>query len=198
MGKTLTLVLLLSWLAPSGHWQSEPMHQTPKPSSMPRRNTREEDVVAHVFDTVRADAKLRHLSRIGDRKELEQLVCAASVNGEIPVSMNTILVGTPSLPIDTPSTLYKTASPGDLTPELRTVALFERPRGQSGHTPGHTRYSVAVWPIQQERDSNPEYWVGIGLFWSTGTEFFLNHFSDSIEYKNKWKRFVAPECKEVK
>lgn len=198
MGKTLTLLLLLSWLPTSGHSQSEPMHQTPKPASTPHRNSHEEDVVAYVFDTVRADAKLRRLSRIGERKELEQLICTASVNGKIPVSTNTILVGTPSLPIDTPSTLYKTASPGDVTPELRTIALFERPRGRSGHAPGDKRYSVAVWPIQQEKDSNPEYWVGIGLFWSTGTEFFLNHVSDSIEYKNKWKRFVAPECKEVK
>lgn len=198
MGKTLTLFLLLSWLPTSGHGQSEPMHQTPKPASTPHRNSHEEDVVAHLFDTVRADAKLGRLSRIRDRKELQQLICTASVNGKIPVSTNTILAGTPSLPTDTPSTLYKTASPGDVTPELRTIALFERPRGRSGHTPGHKRYSVAVWPVQQEQDSNPEYWVGIGLFWSTSNEFFLNHFSDSIEYKNKWKRFVAPECKEVK
>jgi hypothetical protein len=198
MGKPVTLLLLLSLLPSSGHWQAEPVRQTPDPASAPHRNSHEEDVVAHVFDTVRADAKLHRLSRITDRKELEQLVCTASVNGKITVSTTTILVGTPSLPIDIPSTLYKTASPGDVTPELRTIALFERPRGRSGRTPGHKRYSVAVWPVQREKDSNPEYWVGIGLFWSTGSEFFQNHFTDSIEYKNKWKRFVAPECKEVK
>jgi len=198
MGKTFTLLLLLSWLPTSGHRQSGPMHQTPKPASTSHTNSHEEDVVAHVFDTVRADAKLHRLSRIRDRKELEQLVCTASVDRKIPLSMNTILVGTPSLPTDTPSTLYKTASPGDVTPELRTIALFEQPRGRNGRTPGHKRYSVAVWPVQQEKDSNPEYWVGIELFWSSGTEFFLNHASDSIEYKNKWKRFVAPECTEVK
>jgi hypothetical protein len=111
MGKTLTLVLLMSWLPTSGHCQSEPMDQTPKPVSTSHRNSHEEDVVAHVFDTVRADAKLHRLSRIRDRKELEQLVCTASVDGKISLSTNTILAGTPSVPTDTPSTLYKTASP---------------------------------------------------------------------------------------
>src|SRR5208337_616010 len=106
MGKTLTLFLLLSSLPTSGHCQSESTHQTSKPASAPRRNSHEEDVVAQVFDTVRADAKLHRLSRIRNRKELEQLTCTASVNGKIPVSMNTILVGTPSLPTDTPSTVY--------------------------------------------------------------------------------------------
>jgi hypothetical protein len=42
-----------------------------------------------------------------------------------------------------------------------------------------------VWPVQQKKDSNPEYWIGIELFWSSGTEFFLNHASDSIEYKKQ-------------
>jgi hypothetical protein len=130
MGKAVTLLLLLSWLPTSGHGQSDAMHQSPKPASTHHRNRQEEDVVAHAFDTVRTDAKLGRLSRIRERKELEQLICTASVNGQIPVSMNTSLgTSTPSLHLDTPSALYKTASPGDVTPELRTIALFEHPRG---------------------------------------------------------------------
>jgi hypothetical protein len=90
------------------------------------------------------------------------------------------------------------SDPGEITPELKRVALFERPRGGQGHSPGYGRYSVAVWPVLKPTNEKAEYWVGVELFWSAGSKFFLNHFSDAMEWKNEWKTFVAPECRDVK
>src|ERR1700722_19038436 len=72
--------------------------------------------------------------------------------------------------------------------ELKRMALFERPRGRQGHSPGYARYSVAVWPANhQATNEKAEYWVGVELFWTAGYEFFLNHFSDAMEWKNEWR-----------
>jgi hypothetical protein len=49
-------------------------------------------------------------------------------------------VGNSAAKADVPSTLYKTTNPGELTAELQRVALFERPRGRHGHSPGYARY----------------------------------------------------------
>ena len=186
MKTSIVLLLLLCFLPSSARSQAV---------STPHRNSDEEDAVAKLFDAARTDAKLHHLSRIRDRKELEQLVCTASFTGEAPRFSNGHPVLSTTLE-DSPNALYRSGagSPSQLTPELQRIALFERPRGRSGHRPGHARYSVAVWPVI----GKSEYWVGVELFWSAGTEFFLNHFSDAMEWKNEWKQFVAPQCRDVR
>jgi hypothetical protein len=118
-------------------------------------------------------------------------------NDSIDGVTNEQQAGNSAAKVDRPSALYKTSNPGGLTEELKRIALFERPRGHDGHMPGYTRYSVAVWPTPTA-NGKVEYWVGIELFWSEGNEFFLNHFSDSMEWKNEWKQFVTPKCKHVK
>jgi hypothetical protein len=50
----------------------------------PERDRQLEDGVAKVFDEVRKESSPRPLSRIGDRKSLEQLVCTAAVTGKVP------------------------------------------------------------------------------------------------------------------
>jgi hypothetical protein len=55
-----------------------------------------------------------------------------------------------------------------------------------------------VWPVQQPTNEKAEYWVSVELFWSAGDEFFLNYFSDAMEWKNEWKAFVTPECRDVR
>lgn len=208
--KLIFLLFLLMSCLFSSHLGAD---QTPTPSSKPRRERQQEAAVARLFDEVRKQAKLHRVSRIEDRTSLQQLVCTVAVTGKVPrfrsgfpVLGNGTIDGVTNekqdansaAKVDVPSALYKTSNPGELTPELRRVALFERPRGRGGHMPGYARYSVAVWPAQQPINEKMEYWVGIQLFWSKGGEFFENHFTDAMEWKNEWKQFVLPECKEVR
>ncbi len=193
------LLLLLYFLPTLAFSQIESIpNQIPNTASKPHRNRQEEDAVANLFDTVRKDAKLHRLSRIKDRVSLQQIACTVSVTDKVPLFASglPVLGNTPKFQ-DTPSALYKTVNPSEVNPELQRTALFERPRGH-GHAPGYARYSVAVWPTQEEIAGKPEYWVGIKLFWSTGNEFFLNHFTDAMEWKNEWKTFVVPECRDVR
>ena len=170
-------------------------------------------MVARLFDAVRTEAKLHGLSRIEDRTSLQQLVCTVAVTDKVPRFPDGFpLVGNGSVDggtnekqaandttrADAPSTLYKTSNPAELTPELKRVALYERRRGRGGHTHGYARYSVAVWTTQQPTSETAEYWVAIQLFWSKGSEFFQNHATDALQWKNEWKQSVVPECKNVK
>lgn len=200
MRMSKSTILLLCFLPTLAFSQGEPVpSQIPNAASKSHRNSQEEDAVASLFDTVRKDAKLHRLTRIKDRISLQQLVCTAAVTDKVPLFTygDPVLGNTPKFQ-DTSSALYKTVNPNEMNPELQRIALFERPRGRHGRSPGHARYSVAVWPTHLEIGGNTEYWVGINLFWSAGTEFFLNHFSDDMEYKNQWKKFVVPECKDVR
>ena len=187
--------------------------QSPKQLPTPRTDRQQEDAVAKLFDDVRKEAKLNRLSRIEDRTSLHQLVCTVAVTDNVPRFRSGFPVlgndsidgvttekqgGSSATKPDLPSALYKTSNPGELTPELKRVALFERPRGRVGHPPGYSRYSVAVWPAQQPASEKTEYWVAVQLFWSGGVEFFQSHFTDAMEWKNEWKQLVTPECKGVK
>ena len=187
--------------------------QSSTPLPRPRNDRRQQDAVAKLFDQVRKDASLHRLSRIEERTSLQQLVCTVAVTDKIPRFRygspvlgndsidgvtNEKQAGNSAVKADRPSALYKTTNPGESTLELKRVALFERPRGPHGHSLGYARYSVAVWPVQQPTNEKAEYWVSVELFWSAGNEFFLNHFSDAMEWKNEWKAFVTPECRDVR
>jgi hypothetical protein len=159
-----------------------------------KKNIQAEDAVAALFHHEREKAKLPPLKRIKDRRSLQQLVCTAAVTGKTPLYPN----GFPMLADlqDEPSDLYKTTNPSEVTAELQRIALFERPR-KNGHSPGYSRYSVAVWPDREPIEGQPAYWVGIELFWSSSSEIFLNHFTDQREWKNEWERAVTEECQHV-
>lgn len=187
--------------------------QSSTPLQVPQRDRQQEDAVANLFDGVRKEAHLHRLSRIDDRTSLQQLVCTVAVTDKVPRfrsgfpvlgndsldgSTNNEQAGNTAAKADRPSALYEISNAEELTPELKRVALVERPRGHDGHEPGYARYSVAVWPARQPTNGKAEYWVGIQLFWSEGAELFQNHFTDAMEWKNEWKQFVTPECKDVK
>jgi hypothetical protein len=212
MHPRLKLIALLSLLMGCLSAARLEAGQSSSPLPKPRSNKQQEDAVAKLFDEVRKEAKLHRLSRIEDRKSLQQLVCTVAATDKVPRFRSGFPVlgndsidgvtnekqpGNSAAKVDQPSALYKTSNPGEVTPELKRVALFERPRGRDGHMPGYARYSVAVWPAHP-RTYQTEYWVAVQLFWSKGIEFFQDHFTDAIEWKNEWKQFVTPECSDVK
>jgi hypothetical protein len=57
------------------------------------------------------------------------------------------------------------------------------------------RFSVAGWPDKNSPD--PAFWVIVKLRGSAGSEFFNNYFTDAIEYRSRWKKDVAPACKNI-
>ncbi|MGH9641085.1 MAG: hypothetical protein ACRD3Q_01540 [Terriglobales bacterium] len=201
----VSLSVLMGWLSASSFGTG----QSSSPSAKPRSDRQQEDAVAKLFDEVRTEAKLPPLSRIEDRKSLRQLACTVAVTDNVPrfrsgfpVLGNGSIDGITAEKEDgaprTASALYKTSNPGEPKPELKRVALYERPRGPKGIRIGYARYSVAVWLAQQSTDDKSNYWVAVQLFWSKADEFFQNHFTDAMEWKNEWKQFVTPECKAVK
>jgi hypothetical protein len=205
----LKLIVLLPLLMGCPLTSRLEARQSSTPLAMPRNDRQQEDAIVKLFNQVRKDSKLHRLSRIHDRTSLQQLVCTVAVTDKVPRFRPGVpVLGNDSIDgvtdgsaakADRPSALYKTTNPGEITPELKRVALFERPRGRQGHSPGYARYSVAVWPAHQRAtNEKAEYWVGVELFWSAGAEFFLNHFSDAMEWKNEWKTFVTPECRDVR
>jgi len=149
------------------------------PRPRPQGDRQQEDSVANLFDQVRKEAKLHRLRRIGSRTSLQQLVCTVAVTNNVPrFTSGFPVLGNDSIDgvtnekqagsivvnVDRPSAIYKTSNPGELTPELKRIALFERQRGRDGHKPGYARYSVAVWRNQQPTSENAEYWVAVQLF----------------------------------
>jgi hypothetical protein len=208
--KLIVLLPLLVGCHFSSHLEAR---QSSTPPPKPRNDRQQEDAVAKLFDQVRKNAKLHRLSRIEERTSLQQLVCTVALTDKVPLfhsgfpvlgndsingGTNEKQAANTAAKVDVSSTLYKTTNPGEITPELQRLALFERPRGSHGHSPGYARYSVAVWPVQRSTNDKAEYWVSAELFWSSGNEFFLNHFSDAMEWKNEWKTFVTPECRDVR
>jgi hypothetical protein len=144
------------------------------------RDTAKEDEVAKTFEDTRNSAGAMSLKRIQYRDEVQELVCTAALNDRAP-SFST---GSPALRL-----LYKTAEPVRVTDELKRLAALD-PK----HKQGYKRYAVAVW---QSGHSGPlqEYWVGIQFYWGEAAEFFEYHFTDEIDYKNRWKKLVADQCR---
>ncbi len=158
----------------------------------PKREIGAENTVAKLFESIRRDAKEHRLHRIEDRKDLQQLTCSVAVTGGVPRSPS----GTPALGNsqfkDEGSALYRTSNPTEITPELQRIATFKVRRSLL------ERYSVAVWSSPNQNDRKDAYWVSIKLYYGAGNEFFLNHFTDQMGWKNEWKRFVVPQCTGVK
>jgi hypothetical protein len=191
-----TLFFLFCFLSFAASAQEgSPTNRVPNAPTMPHGTRQQENAVATLFNTIRADAKLHRLGRIKDREELQQLVCTVTVSdGVPPYSTGHPALGSSPKFTNTDSALYRTAHPQEVTAELERVALFVRP----GHSRGYARYAVAVWPVNQGTADKIEYWVGVKLYMGETFEFFDNNFTDEMFYKNSWKKIVAPECKNVK
>jgi hypothetical protein len=52
-----------------------------------------------------------------------------------------------------------------------------------------------VWRVNNEK-AEATYWVGVQLYWSIGSQFFANYFTDDVEYRNDWKKGIAPACRD--
>jgi hypothetical protein len=142
------------------------------------RDKAKEDQVAKVFEAIRTDTKLPPLARIKHRESLVQNLCT--------------IVQTNASPKEMPG-LYKTLHPESVTPELKRLASFNElhPR----YNPSLEIYSVAVWRVTDPQTGEATYWVGITAYPSAATEFFMNHFTDDLYYRNEWKKHIAPECR---
>jgi hypothetical protein len=159
-----------------------------------KRDKAKEDQVAKLFEAVRVDAKLPHLTRISARDSLSQTVCTIAAAGKLPLFVPSPANGINGaynvpFPVNRMSEFYNTTQPQSVSPELKRVASHNEIR-----SPVPARYSVVVWRADDEKNEST-YWVGVQLYWSAGWEFFGNHFTDDIEYRNDWKKSIAAECR---
>jgi hypothetical protein len=146
------------------------------------RDKGKEDQVAKQFETIRSDLNRPRLTRIDHRDSLEQTVCTIALTDTPPKYTSTDISG-----------FYKTAQPESVSAELKKVASFSTFHPKSNL--GFTRYSVAVWRMEDSLTGEATYWVGVHLYESGASEFFDDHFTDDIEYHNDWKKSVAPQCR---
>ena len=153
-----------------------------------KRDRKQENAVVTLFEQARKQAGGTTLQQI-QQPVLQKLVCTASFMNSAPSDKRRrYKLLNDSTTRSSPSALYKTADPAKISPQLQRLATYDK-----GGNSGERRFSVAVWTSQLE-DGLPEYWVGVQLYLSAGTEYFQNHFTDAIE----WKGAVAPQCKDVK
>ena len=152
-----------------------------------------EDKVANEFEGIRRDAKLRPLSRIKHREQLEKEACTVSVVSTEAIDNH--------LPFRFYYLLYRTIDPTLPTPELRQIASFESyvakqpanvKRIIEDSTHELTRYSIAVW-----RKDQSDYVVGVRLYYPAELEWLDKHLTDDAFYKNDWKDHIAPECRSI-
>jgi hypothetical protein len=156
-----------------------------KPASgriLDERDKNKEDQVAKLFETIRVDAKIPPLERIGHRDSLEEEVCTAALAGTTPKYFRT-----------NTSVFYKSTDPGSVSPELNRIASFNQLHSKDN--PNIARFSVAVSHMTDAQTGQATYSVGVRLYWSVGMEFLDGHFTDDIFYRNEWKKRVAPECR---
>ncbi len=127
------------------------------------------DAVAHAFETARAQAHLRRLSRIPDRPALRQIVCTAAASG---LSQDAVL----AKESQADSATFALNGLDHLPPELQRIAEYDD-RGGSRSRRRIARYSVAAFTSP----SQPELtWVGIALYWSRTTEYLALHLTRSF------------------
>ena len=162
------------------------------PKSPPKKENRDvgkENEVATAFAKARNDVAGRQLTRIVYRQELQQLVCTAAARNSPPVYDTGVqaLIGAPA---HAPSSLVKCTEQAVFKSEIQRLANYDKTGKQ-----GYRRYSVAVWRARQPANTS-DCWIGIELYVSAGAEFFDNHFTDDMFYGKKWKKIVAPECRE--
>jgi hypothetical protein len=171
-GRLLWLLLFILPLCSSADAQGGK-----KPQLIGERDKGKEDIVAKLFETVRADEKLPALIRITHRDSLEQEVCTVAQVGAF----------------GNHPTFYKTAQPESISAELNKIASFkEQAPPNRLHFP---RYSVAVWQVKDSQTGETQYWVGVQLYWSALEEFVDYHFTDDVFYHSEWKKDVARQCR---
>lgn len=178
MKRHFKILLLAGALATEAGAQQVPIpaKQATTGPLMGERDKAKEDQIAKLFETIRADTKIKQLSRIRHRDKLEQQICNIA-QGIAPQKLTAS---------DT-FAFYQTSRPESISAELKRVASFDDDR--------FPRYSVAVWRLKNPQTQEPTYWVGVELYWSAKFEFIDYYFTDDLFYHNSWKNYVAPGCR---
>ena len=176
------MFVLMALLATTASAQEIPLIPQPADTErlLPERAKGKEDQIATLFEKARSDMKIPKLTRIEYRETLEAKVCTMAVRGAIPKRF----------PFEG-GAFYKTTQPESITGDLHKLAVFNdnRPRWlKSTYNP------PAVWAEKDSVTGETTYWVGALLYFSAAFEFFMNHFTDDWNYRNEWKKSVAPEC----
>ena len=151
------------------------------PSSIDRKALATiEDSLVNRFIAIRQAAGLKQLARIKNRSDLRQRVCTAAVRGNAPSNWAT------SSGIR--EAYYETDEPATLDPAFEHMAKSDADR----EVP--RRFAVAVWPSQ----ARGKYWVGVGTYWGTWSEWVDVHLTDDMFYRKEWNKKIVPECRHVK
>jgi len=146
------------------------------------RDKGNEDQIAKLFKTLRVDAKLPSLTRIGHRDSLEQQVCTIAHAGALG-----------NRRAWDRAAYYKAAQPQSISAELTRVASFKEQSEKNKLA--YPRYSVAVWQAKDFRTGEPTYCVGVELYWSALEEFVDYHSTDDVFYHDNWKKTIARQCR---
>jgi len=149
-GWLLWLLICILSLCSSAHAQ-----EAQKPQLIGERDKGKEEVVAKLFETIRADAQLPALIRITHRDDLEQTVCTVAQVGTL---------GNPAA-----AGFYETAQPESISAQLNEVASFKEQRPPKGlYVPEVFRRSLASERFADRRDailgwSTPLYQFSRGI-----------------------------------
>jgi len=152
-----------------------------------------ENSVAAQFTSIRKTAGLHKLSRIKNRPQLRQMICTAATTGQFK---------------QWGATFYETTDFTSSNPSLEQMATFDAPHQKplpvttdasvgtyrTGGMPNIRRFAIAVWPSKVPN----AYWVGVGLYWNAGWEWFDLHLTDDYYYGNLWKKSIATECRNIR
>jgi hypothetical protein len=148
-----------------------------------------EDNLAKVINGVRASNNLPALNRI-KRTDLLQQTCSVALADKVPrPGYGSLFAGE--------VVFYKTVEPTGLTSELSKIVSKPSKMPQYRNDWPYKRFSVAIWPAPSSDSGHREYWVGVGLYISAGTEFIDNWLTDDAPYRGYWKKSINPNCRKV-
>ena len=138
------------------------------------------DEVSKAFENIRQDARLSRLKRAEPTTWQKAFACDAAEMGK-PHLPSEVSLKTNSF------VTYRTSTPEIASSELAGLAKKNRR--------DFRRVSIAVWP--DKSGGARGFWVVVELRGSAGSEFFENHFTDAIEWRNPWKHGLSLACRKA-
>lgn len=147
----------------------------------PKSKRAAENAIANKIDQIRASANRPRLERVGPSAREVELVCTAALTG-----------GRDGDPISGGLETYETSDPSAKTEALKRITL-DLPAKE------WPRYSVIVVRNRNSTPESPAYTIGVARRQNALMEFFSPLFFD-VPFKgmNKWKKEIAPECRNRK
>jgi hypothetical protein len=132
-----------------------------------------EDAVASNILRIRANNKLKKLSRRSPKEELRQTTCSAVHGKPLAFSQFDDFV------------VYHADDPTRIVPELERMAKREEKN--------YGKFGVTVLS-----DNQGGYWVGVQYYLSGVNELFAYTMTDAGTLRKSWKRRIPPDCKDFK